>query len=352
MKTILHFTTTALMLCGSHAWSQTGTYTNFIRQVQFPGPLERDTSCDTAGQRLSELAIDPGGARFELHTVTTIGASLVDTLLASCYVGASIPASTMAIRTEDSTGTVPRTRADRPFYVDFSVTELLSGPTDPDASKRVNLLRHVQSYGVGGTGGNIDRTAAILLSQREINTNIVSETLTYTLNSIPGADRSKVRGEERFSVFTVADQQVSAGGITYTVAASQIASQTVQIWPVADGSITGITSNQFIRFSLPALTLALNDLYPNSTTYAQVYKGNAQLGMTGKVVPGSGLVINESSPQSRVLSLTNYDTVFDSDGRWTMELVTVTPFGIDRLSFVTFDLDRTIEMNATFTTIE
>ena len=136
------------------------------------------------------------------------------------------------------------------------------------------------------------------------------------------------------------------------MAASQIASQTVQIWPVADGSITGIASNQFIRFSLPTLTLALNDLYPNSTTYAQVYKGNAQLGMTGKVVPGSGLVINESSSQSRVLSLTNYDTVFDSDGRWTMELLTVTPFGIDRLSFVTFDLDRTIEMNGTFTTIE
>ena len=352
MKTILHFTTTALMLCGSHAWSQTGTYTNFIRQVQYPGPLECDNSCATAGQRESELAIDPGGARFELHTVTSIGGALVDTLLDSCYVGASIPVSTMVIRTQDTTGTVPRTRADRPFWVDFSVTGLLSGPTDSAASKRVNLLRHVQSYGVGGSGGNIDRTAAALLSQRVIETNILTETLTYALTSVPGADRSKVRGEERFSVFTVADQQVSPGGIVYTVAPMQVAAQTVQIWPVADGSITGIASNQLIRFSLPAVTLALNDLYPNSTTYAQVYKGDAQLGMTGKVVPGSGLVITDSAPQNRVLSLTNYESVFDSDGRWTMELLTVTPFGIDRLAYVTFELDRTIEMNGTFTTIE
>lgn len=351
MKTLIHFTTAALILCGSHAWSQTGTYTNFIRQVQFPGPLERDTSCDTAGQRLSELAIDPGGARFELHTVTSNGSVLVDTTLDSCYVGASIPASTIVIRSEDTTGTVPRTRADRPFYVDFSVTELLSGLNDPEAAKRVNLLRHVQSYGVGGTGINIDRAAALLLTQREININ-GSETLTYGLTEVPGADRSKVRGEERFSFFTIADNQVSPGGIVYTVAPMQIASQTIQIWPVADGTISGIASNELIRFSLPALTLVLNDLYPNSTTYAQVYKGNAQLGTTGKVVPGSGLVINDSAPQSRVLSLTNYDTVFDSDGRWTMELLTDTPFGIDRLAYVTFDLDRTIILNTTVTTIE
>lgn len=352
MKTILHFTTTALLLCGSHAWSQTGTYTNFIRQVQYPGPVERDTSCDTAGQRPSELAIDPGGARFELHTVTTIGGSPVGTLLDSCYVGASIPISTTMIRTEDPTGAVPRTRADRPFWVDLSVSEILNGPTDSPASKRVTLLRHVQPYGSGGNGSNINRAAASLQDQRTIENTIPAETLAYTLTSIPGANRSKVRGEERFSVFTVEDRQVSPGGIVYKVDATQIAAQTVQIWPVADGSITGISANQVIRFSLPTLTLALNDLYPSSTTYAQVYKGDAQLGMIGTVVPGSGIVVPEPAPKNEVLSLTNYDSVFDSDGRWTMELLTVTPFGIDRLAYVTFELDRTIEMNASFTTIE
>jgi hypothetical protein len=53
-----------------------------------------------------------------------------------------------------------------------------------------------------------------------------------------------------------------------------------------------------------------------------------------------------------VLSLTNYDSVFTSDGRWTMEIVTVTPFGTDRLAYISFDLDRTINLNTTVTTIE
>ena len=64
------------------------------------------------------------------------------------------------------------------------------------------------------------------------------------------------------------------------------------------------------------------------------------------------MIVNDSVPQNRVLVVNNYDSVFDADGRWTMELLTVTPFGTDRLAYVSFDLDRTIEMNGTFTTIE
>src|SRR5688572_9387531 len=170
MKTILNLTTTALILCGSHAWSQTGTYTNFIRQVQFPSVVTVDEPCDTAGQRPSKDVIEEGGARFELHTVNSGGSDLNSIILDSCYVGASIPISTVVIRTNDPTGTAPRTRADQPFWVDISVSNLkLPGDsTASDASKLVNLLRHVQSYGVGGNGGNIDRTAALLLSQRVI----------------------------------------------------------------------------------------------------------------------------------------------------------------------------------------
>jgi hypothetical protein len=48
----------------------------------------------------------------------------------------------------------------------------------------------------------------------------------------------------------------------------------------------------------------------------------------------------------------NYDDTFDSDGRWTMEILTVTPFGVDRLAHVSFTLDRTIQLNGSFNTIE
>lgn len=340
MKTLLQSLIAATLLGGSWSSAQT-TYTNFIRQVQFPSAVQKDVSVASAGQQPSDLAIDPGGARFELWTVANT-TPLKSYLLETRYVGTYIPLSTVTIRSEDTTGAIMRTRADRPFYVDVTVTGLLSGATDPEPSKSVKFLRHVQSYGTNGTGITIDRTQAILLTQTTITTN-GTQNLTFALTSIPGANRAKVRGEERFSVFSLEDYQAPE---------SQLASQFIQVWPVADGAIAGITQNQLVQFSLPAVTLTLNDLYPNSTTYAQVYKGNAVLGTTGKIVPGSSLVINDSVPQSRVLSLVNYDSVFDSDGRWTIELLTKTPFGTDRLAFVSFDLDRTINVNGSFTTIE
>nr|MCU0753111.1 hypothetical protein [Akkermansiaceae bacterium] len=327
------------------------TYTNFIRQFQTPSNVVWDASAsvESEGSQPSELAINPGGGRFELWTVAN-KTPPVSYLLATAYVGTYVPVASVTIRSEDPYPIIRRTRADRPFFVDYSVSGLLSGATDPDASKAVNLIRHVQSYGVKGTGINIDRTQATLLSQATINTN-GDQTLTYAVNSVPGADRSKVRGEERFSIFTFADNRVS-GGITYNIAPTQVSSQFIQIWPVADASISGISQNQVFRFAMPAITITLNDLYPSSNTYAQAYKGNAVLGKTGTVIPGSSLVIDDSLPNDRVLVMDNYDQVFDEDGRWTIEILTETPFGIDRLAHVSFEVDRTIQVNGSFTTIE
>ena len=335
-----------LVLAGTTTWAgcQLLTYTNFIRQIQLPSGVQWDmTVAETNpdGGSLSPLAIDPGGAQFQLWTVNS--SPLTSSLLDSKYVSTYIPMVSVVIRTEDPYTIIPRTRADRPYDVDITITGLLIGATDPVASKSVKLLRHVQSYGVGGTGADINRSQAILLSQASIAAN-GTQTLTYSLNSVPGGDRTKVRGEERFSIFSLEDYQAPE---------SQLASQFVQIWPVADGSITGVTDNQFIRYALPQLTLTLNDLYPSSTTYAQVYKGNAQLGAAGTIVPGSVLVISDSVPQNRVLIVNKYDSVFDADGLWTMELLTVTPFGIDRLAHVSFDLDRTLKIyNTGINTIE
>jgi hypothetical protein len=327
------------------------TYTNFIRQFQTPSNVVWDASAyvESQGSQPSDLAINPGGARFELWTVAN-SSPPVSYLLDTAYVGTYVPVASVAIRSEDPYPLIRRTRADRAFYVDYTVSGLLSGASDPAASKSVNLLRHVQSYGVKGTGINIDRTQATLLSQATINTN-GSQTLSYAVTSVPGADRSKVRGEERFSIFTFDDSRTSEG-ITYSVPPTQISSHFIQIWPVADASMSGIVPNQVFRFAMPPITITLNDLYPSSNTYAQAYQGNPQLGMTGTVIPGSSLVIDDSLPHDRVLVLENYDQVFDQDGRWTIEVLTETPFGIDRLTHVTFEVDRTIQVNGSFTTIE
>jgi hypothetical protein len=340
VKALLLRSFSGVLAAGALATAEQAPYTNFIRQIQLPSGVQWDATVAATGTQLSSLAIDPGGARFELWTVKST--PLTSYLLDSRYVGTYVPVASVTIRSEDPYAVIPRTRADRPFYVDIEVDGLLSGATDPDASKSVKLLRHVQSYGADGTGVAIDRSQAQLYSQGSINTN-GKRTLTYAVTSVPGADRTKIRGEERFSVFSLEDYQAPE---------SQLASQFIQIWPVADGSITGLTQDQLIRFTVPQVTLTLNDLYPYSTTYAQVYRGNAQLGTSGIIVPGSALVVNETVPQDRVLILRGYEAVFDADGRWTMELLTVTPFGIDRLAYVSFDLDRTIEVNGNTTTVE
>ena len=207
----------------------------------------------------------------------------------------------MTIRSEDSTSAIPRTRADRPFYVDVTISGLLTGATDPEPSKSVKFFRHVQSYGVGGTGIGIDRTQATLLSQSSITTN-GTQTLTYPVNSFPGptARKSGVRSASRSSRW----RTIRRRSPNSPPSSSRSGRSPTERFPE-------LPRDQLIRFTLPTVTLALNDLYPTSTTYAQVYKGNPLLGTTGTIVPGSAVVINDSVPQNRVLTLTNYDSVFD-----------------------------------------
>ncbi len=336
MKT-LFLKLSLLLACTANLQGQ--TYTNFIRQVQYPDGIQYDVSVASNGEQLSSLAINPGGARFELWTVKS--SPLTSYLLATQYVGTYVPLATVALRSEDSYAPIRRTRADRPFYVDVTVSGLLSGASDPVASKSVTFLHHVQSYGAGGNGDAVDRSAATLLEQSTINTN-GSQTLTYAVNSVPGAVRTKVRGEQRFSVYSLADTNAPA---------SELASKFIQIWPVADASIAGIVDGQLLRFLIPQLTLTLNDLYPNSSTYAQVYKGAAVLGTSGAIVPGSSFVVSDTVPLNKVLTITNWESVLTSDGQWTMEIVTVTPFGVERLTSVTFNVNRTIKVNGNVTTI-
>ena len=341
MKLRLLFAAVSLLLPQSLLAQNGSTFTNIIRQVQLPDGPDWDVGVAVSGAVLSPLAIDPGVARFELWTIKAT--PLTEYLLDSRYVGTYVPLGNLKVRSEDPYTTIPRTRADRPFYVDVTINGLLSDAGAPDAAKNIKFLRHVQTYGAGGTGVSINRDLATLHSQVMMTQN-GTQTLTYVVNEVPGADRAKVRGEERFTLFSLPDYQVAAG--------SQLASQFIQIWPVADGNLAGITPNQMIRFSVPAVTVTLNDLYPSYHTYAQVYKGPPVLGTTGTIVPGSSLLINDTIPVSRVLTLSNYDAVFDQDGQWTMELVTQTPFGLERMHHVTFQLDRTIQMNSSVTTVE
>ncbi|MGJ8632897.1 MAG: hypothetical protein ACSHX7_03180 [Luteolibacter sp.] len=342
MKTLLIINRVLLCgLCVSMANAQDDSeYENFVRQLQLPDGTVWSVPVEAEGEQQSMLAIDPGGARFELHTVKSD--PLVGYLLDTKYVSTYTPVGEVIIRTEDPYATVPRTRADRPFWVELTAVGLRDGEDDPEPSKKVKVLRHVQSYGIDGTGTDIDRTQASLIGQGFLEDNGVFQ-LNYEVSSVPGEDRAKIRGEERFSIYSLEDYQAPE---------SHLDSLYVQIWPVADGQLSGIADNTELSYSVPSVTFTVNDLYPDSQVYVQVYQGDQQLGTEGTVVPGSAIIINESVPQDRTITLTDWDSVLTANGSWTMELVTSTPFGIDRLDYVSFTVDRTISVNGTVTTLE
>jgi hypothetical protein len=326
--------------------SHAADYINHIIETDLTNGLQANPGTSTVadyGTKDADTPVSPDGMTYELITMQSTS-PYTEYLLDSKTVGSYFPAASLSITTEDPYTIIPRTRADRPFTVNVTVSGLLSGETDPEASKSVNFLHHVQSYGTNGTGIGINRDNATLLTTESIVGN-GDKTFTYSVTSIPSTSLNKTRGEERFSVYSL--EQISGD---YKAPAAQLASGYVQIWPVAEGSIEGITEGQKVLFALPQLTLTYKDLYPSSTTYAQVYKGTQSLGTTGVVVPGSAKTFAETVPQEATLVLTNWDSVFTSDGTWTIEVVTVTPFGTERLDYVTFDLDRTIEVKSNITT--
>ena len=74
--------------------AQTTNYTNFIRQKQLPSGVQWDMPVNSMGEDQSPMAINPGGAQFELWTVN--GITSADYLLDSRYVGAYVPVATVA----------------------------------------------------------------------------------------------------------------------------------------------------------------------------------------------------------------------------------------------------------------
>ena len=336
MKSLIPFT----VIAASASLADAQTYTNFIRQIQVNSGAEWQVPVDQEGQQLSPLAIDPGGARFELWTIDN--EQVIDFLLDQRYVGSYVPQATITIISEDPYQTIPRTRADRPFTVEVDLDGMLADPSAPMAARMVKLHQHVQSYGEDGVGDDINRDDATMIAESYVDQN-GKVTLTYNLTAVPGDDRSKVRGEERFTVFSLPD---------YMVPEQVISSKTVQIWPVADGSLSGVVDGDNLRFNTPTLTVTLNDLYPNSRTYAHAYMGAPALGTAGTIIPGTAVNINDAVPQDRVLTIEDWDQVITDSGQWTIELLTETPFGIDRLDYVTFNINRDISVNGTVTTIE
>jgi len=315
-------------------------WVNFLRQQQVDSGLVWDRPVAATGQSPSALALQDGGALFQLWTLRENDAA--EFLLDQKLVGAYLPAASIRITTGDPYPHVPRTRADQPFQVAIEVEGLLSGPNLPLAATRVLLEHHLAPYPAGAN--SIDArvaTGGTPHGSGTINQNGPA-TLDIPSSSLPAADPTKALGEEHFVIHALADGSLPQ---------SQLAAAHVQIWPVAEGRIVGLAPGGVVRHSVPAIEMHLDDLYPSSTTYLQIYPGAPRLGTDGVRVDGSVLVLDQDHGADRILRLDNWGGVLTEDGEHTMEIITVTPFGVERLTHLSFEVDRELAVNGHLGTI-
>ncbi|BCX49724.1 hypothetical protein HAHE_36320 [Haloferula helveola] len=314
---------------------------NFVRQNQIDTGVVWDMPVNPIGNAPSALTLEEGGALFQLWTIRQDTAT--DYLLDQKVVGTYLPSGAIRIETGDPYPKLHRTRADQPFTVHFDVDGLLSGPGVPDAATRVLVEHHLAPYiGAQTTVDPRVATGGTPASSGFVSTNGTT-TLNFAASSLPATDPTKALGEEHFVIHALAD-----GSIPQT----QLASNFVQIWPVADGAIQGISNGDVVRMKAPNLSLVLKDLYPSSTTYLQVYEGSPALGTEGTVIEGSALVIDQDTSLDRTLVIRDWGDAVQKDGTYTLELVTITPFGTERLSFVQFTVNRELAVNALMGDIE
>lgn len=329
-------------LSGTSLVAQEGPdqFASFIRQNQLASGISWQMPIELRGEGLSPLAIEEEGALLQLWAVNT--SSYQDYLIDQKLVGAYLPRGEIRITTRDPYQAVPRTRADQPFEVHFEVSGLLSGPNMPEAATKVLIEHYAAHYPESLTLKRDEALVGNPIRSDSIEKNGVT-LREFPVSSLTGPDPTKISGEEHFLMHALPD-----GDLVQT----QIASAMIQIWPVASGRIDGLRNGDIVGLRSPKLTLTLDDLYPSSATFLHVYPGSPALGREGTKLSGSILVLDQNKSEDRVLTVGHWTGSMAQEGLHTMELLTKTPFGIDRLDYVTFTVDRTIEVRAMMIDVE
>ncbi len=287
------------------------------------------------------------GIHLDINLGSDPSSSALPQLIAEKTVGAFIPQAAIVITSADPYFP-PRTRADQPYSATIAISKLPTAnaqvpegvPTKVTLAKSYKLYEptlHIPAENGSGQG-SYDQGFEFSLNG------------TYSIpeiyQNLPGASPTKVIGEETFS----ASVKLGTGNSKATIGSS-----TVQIWPVCSAKIQGIEAGK--RYSSPPQggQVVLTDLYPDSVTYAQIYKGAPSLGSNGFRIPSSAFSINTFAPQNAVVPLVDLVNGITEDGIYTIEVLTITPFNNrqpERIAYLSFDLKRSINVHATVTTME
>lgn len=314
MKTIL--TTLLLSSYALHAANEADDYLNFVIQIQNDANQTTHKIDDvTPVGRSTALQDVTTSSIFQLWTINrkTAQEYLLDEKTVSSYH----PEAEITITSDDPYTAIPRTRVDHPFQVTYSVSGLVTNDPDVQEAAKAAVLEHTTtSYAEDG--------ATTKYPQQEIRIN--GSTTKSMLTLIGAEDLTTARGEEMFTIYAKPDFGKEE--------ASMLARAKVQIWPIAQASITGIdTEAKYVR--LPSITLNLVDLYPSSTTYVRIYEGAPNSNPQNAIsINTSYVIIEDTEPQNRRFLLSGLHAFVYKPGGHTVEIIHETPFGSDILAQV------------------
>ena len=319
------------------------TWTYLLDQEHIESGGFSRVEVDAIGSMDSELPVPLGGSEFTIWArEDRADQAPVLHFVGTDTVGAFLPASTITITTLDpySKG-IPRTRVDQGFTVSYEVSGLRSSEPDaPLTARQVLFNHHVEDTTIVNGSLAPASEEPRFISQEFITTN--HELTEDYEDSLLGVDIHTEAGIETFKMHALLDEN--------TVLA-EIASAQVQVWPLTKGAWTGFDTSIPYRF-FPKISFTLDNLYPESETYLQYYKGSKAPGTVGTRILNLELILNQDVPGNGVLALENLENEFDSSGIWTVEVLTKTVFGTAIVTDREFDYQPDLTIRGKIHTLE
>lgn len=312
--------------------AQDWTYFMDQRNLQNDGFIRKEVA--DQGDMISEMAIPAGGSEFTIWAREDRGNQApimhqvgVDT------VGAYLPTGTLSITTPDPySGGIPRTRVDQGFTLHGDVGGLKgSDPSTPLAAQKVLLDHRVELFDYQ------DETLTSLSDSELFEQSFVEKNGKIEepyLGNLPGNDVYTESGIETFKLYALPDGQI---------AQMELAEAQVQIWPLAECNVSGLDSGVTYQ-TIPDITFDLKNLYPKSETYLRYYAGSQSIESTGTRILDVQILVDQNVPRDGSLVLESPERFFDQAGVWTIEVLTDTPFGTERLEFLELNVDSDLEI--------
>lgn len=308
------------------------------------------------------------GAHFELWGIG-LGDDTNHYLLDEQITAAHIPSATITVSSQDPYSVVTRTRADKPFMAQYTISDILSDADAPLSSKYLYFERLVGEFPEGEERPAIDdpngEEALRVVESYFINGNgtsgltEVETSLDMRVDEDGEALLDTQKGEERIRIYALPNENREDWFV--------LEEKKVYVWPIAEAQIyvstTGESTDKRILpevdeenepevlHTAPTIFVDAQNLYPSSSSFLRIYKGEKvdtvaeaeQISSTMHAGEYELAAYDTVTPQemSSIVDSSVLEDILEYQTTYTIELVTTTPFATNEtVAWTTFQTPK------------